>query len=76
MAPSSTTTVDSTLPPADRPEVEVLVDGTWHYGELRMWTQHDDESWSANVVWSRAHGANRLDTFLAETFGRWAAVEW
>ena len=25
--------------PADRPEVEVLVDGAWVYGELRMWTQ-------------------------------------
>jgi hypothetical protein len=31
-------------PPADRPEVEVLVEGTWHYGELRMWTQHRDGS--------------------------------
>ena len=52
--------------PADRPEVEVLVEGTWHYGELRMWTQHRDGSWSANVMWTRAHGENRLDTFPAE----------
>ena len=25
-------------PPADRPEADVLVDGTWFVGELRMWS--------------------------------------
>jgi hypothetical protein len=53
-------------PPADRPEVEVLVDGTWYPGELRMWTQGEDGSWSANVMWSRASGENRLDTFPSD----------
>ena len=31
-----------------------------------MWPKHDDGSWSANGMWSRTHGENRLDTFLAE----------
>ena len=53
-------------PPADRPEVEVLVDGTWHYGELRMWRRSEEGSWLANVRWTRAQGENRLDTFPAE----------
>lgn len=35
--------------PLDRPDVEVLVDGTWCPGELRMWTQHDDDTWTADV---------------------------
>ncbi len=55
--------------PADRPEVEVLVDGAWFYGELRMWTQHRDGSWWANVMWSSAVAENRLDTFNAEDVG-------
>ena len=29
-------------PIADRPDVEVNVAGTWHYGQLRMSTRHDD----------------------------------
>ena len=28
-------------PPAERPEVQLLVEGTWHYGELRMWKRRD-----------------------------------
>jgi hypothetical protein len=51
--------------PHERPEVEVLVNGAWHYGELRMWTRHDDRSWSAQVTWSRAAGENLIGTFPA-----------
>jgi len=53
--------------PADRPEVEVLVEDSWRYGELRMWRRGEDGSWLANVTWSRAPGENRIDTFPAET---------
>ena len=28
--------------PDERPEVEVLVDGAWFYGELSMWTDNRD----------------------------------
>jgi hypothetical protein len=37
--------------PDDRPDVEVLVDGAWCDGELRMWTQREDGSWWGNVAW-------------------------
>ena len=49
----------------ERPEVEVP-DGTWFYGELRMWTHERDGSWSAQVTWSRAVGENFIDTFAAD----------
>ena len=52
--------------PADRPEVEVLIDGVWYPGELCMWTQASDGSWSADVMWSRVSGENRNDTFPAD----------
>lgn len=50
--------------PGDRPDVLVDVDGTWLPGELRMWVQADDDSWSAQVQW-RPVGTNsrRVDTF-------------
>ena len=51
---------------ADRPQIELLVDDTWYPGELRMWTQARDGSWSANVMWSRVSGENRIDTFPAD----------
>jgi hypothetical protein len=53
-------------PPGERPDVEVLVDGTWCDGELRMWTRRED-GWWGNVSWrppgehTRRHG-----TFLAD----------
>ena len=50
-------------PIAARPDVEVYVAGTWHYGQLRMWTRHHDGTWSAQVTWSRAPGENMIDTF-------------
>jgi len=52
-------------PPADRPEVKVLVDGVWYPGELRMWTQAIEGSWFANVTWSRVSGKPWLDTVPA-----------
>lgn len=50
--------------PGDRPDVEVLVDGDWSVGELRMWKPVDPESWVAQVQW-RPPGTNtrRIDTF-------------
>lgn len=50
----------------DRREVEVLVDGVWHYGEQRSWDQDEDGAWSAVVTWSAAPGENRLDRFPAD----------
>lgn len=48
--------------PAERPLCEVDIDGTWHPGEVRMWTQHDD-GWTAQVTYSLAAGDNRIGTF-------------
>lgn len=52
-------------PHAERPEVEVLVDGAWYYGEVRMQTQLDDGSWEFIVEWVERPGDRRLDTFSA-----------
>jgi hypothetical protein len=54
------------IKPADRPMAEVLVDGEWRPAEIRMWTQEDDGSWTANVSWSSGPFENRLDVFPAE----------
>ena len=45
-------------PIADRPDVEVSVDGR-RYGLLRMWNRHDDGTWWAQVQSSRAEGQDR-----------------
>lgn len=52
--------------PGDRPDVEVLVDDHWWPGELRMWTQHDDGTWTAQVQWRRRPADTHIDTFPAE----------
>jgi len=54
-------------PPGDWPAVEVLVDGQWLDGELRVWTQHRDGTWWANVSW-RPTGeySRRLGNFPAD----------
>ena len=53
--------------PLERPNVEVLIDGTWCYGQVRMQTQLDDGTWEINVQWfSEAEHTNRIDTFPAE----------
>ena len=53
--------------PADRPDVEVLVDGEWCVGEVRMQWQEDDGLWWAQVQW-RPPGTHtrKLDNFPAE----------
>lgn len=49
----------------DRPECEVLVDGEWWFGEVRMWTQDVDGAWTANASYSR-DGLTHLGTFPAD----------
>ena len=39
--------------PLERPDVEVLVDGTWLPAEVRMATLLDDSSWEFSVAWHR-----------------------
>lgn len=51
-------------PPAERPDVEVLVDGAWYAGELRAWTPGPD-GWVAQVQWRRVAGETRLANFPA-----------
>lgn len=50
--------------PADRPDVEVMVDGNWHPGELRMW-QPTPDGWAGQVQWRREVGMTFLDSFPA-----------
>lgn len=51
----------------DRPDVEVLVDGQWRPGEVRMQTQLDDGTWELNVQWQPAgEQTRRIDTFTAD----------
>jgi len=53
--------------PDERPDVEVLVDGVWCDGELRMWTQLKDGLWQGNVQWRPADEPTRyLGTFAAD----------
>lgn len=63
--PGSVTKQQMTYFGFDRPDVEVLVDGTWWPGQLRMWTRHDDGTWTGNVLFHDAEG-NRADTFPAD----------
>lgn len=51
--------------PADRPEIEALVDGTWHSGELRAWVPRDG-SWEARVWYSLRPGHMCLVTLAAD----------
>jgi hypothetical protein len=53
-------------PPADRPEVEVLVNGTRHHGELRMWDPAPGRVLAGERDVDPAHGEHQLDTFPAE----------
>lgn len=50
----------------ERPDCEVLLGGRWVWGQIRMWTHHDDDTWSANVLYQAEPGENRLDPFPAE----------
>lgn len=51
-------------PPAERPDIEVLVDGTWHPGELRGWWDRGGQR-PMNVSWRTGPGLTRLDTVPA-----------
>jgi hypothetical protein len=50
----------------ERPDVEVLVDGTWHRGELRGSWRRLDGADGCNVSWRERAGMTRLDTVSAE----------
>jgi hypothetical protein len=49
--------------PGERPDIEVLVDGVWREGELRMWIQREDGTWWAQVTWRSGPGSSRIGTF-------------
>jgi len=51
--------------PAERPECKALVDGRWVPAEIRMWVQHDDGTWTADVGNATAPAENRIGTFSA-----------
>ena len=55
--------------PAERPECEALVDGRWVPAEVRMWVQHDDGTWTADVGYSPAPFARRPDGNLPPRTG-------
>lgn len=55
-----------TYPIDQRPDVEVLVDGTWYPGELRQWIDSAGRR-TCDVSWRRAPTQTRIDTFPAET---------
>ncbi|HXH77339.1 hypothetical protein [Nocardioides sp.] len=54
----------TTYSPDERPDVEVLVNGVWHPGELRAWQRRDD-GWWANVQWRPRAGETYIDTVPA-----------
>ena len=49
----------------DMPEVEVLIDNAWYFGDLRMWSPNDDGTWTAHVTYNLAAGERRIDSFPA-----------
>jgi hypothetical protein len=49
-----------------RPDVEVLVDGTWYPGEARGYWDGDDGQAIIDVQWRSAPGQARIDGFPAE----------
>jgi len=51
--------------PYERPDVEVLVEGTWWPGELRGYWDRGGRR-LMNVSWRTAPGMTRLDTVPAE----------
>ena len=57
---------DVVYAPADRLEVEVLVDGSGFLGSCGCGGRLPDGFWSANVMWSGTRGENRLDNVPAE----------
>lgn len=47
----------------ERPRVLVRVDGEWHHGVLRKWSQDPQGGWWGSVAWGRTPGTRFLDTF-------------
>ncbi|CAA9384141.1 MAG: hypothetical protein AVDCRST_MAG32-1862 [uncultured Nocardioides sp.] len=47
----------------ERPDVLVQVDGEWHRGVLRKWSQDVQGGWWGSVAWGRTPGTRFLDTF-------------
>lgn len=45
--------------PADRPDVEVLVDGEWRPGELRAWYPVGETDWEGLVDWQPSGSLSR-----------------
>ncbi len=41
---------DKVYPPGDRPEIEILRDGRWLFGDLHAWQARGDEQWAV-VSW-------------------------
>ena len=52
--------------PGERPAVEALVDGEWRPGELRAWTQHDEEARTFDVQYQPAGNSRTIGTFTVE----------
>lgn len=50
------------LPPGERPDVEVRVDGGWYPGEVRSWST-SPSGWWANCSWRQELGETQLGTF-------------
>ena len=51
--------------PADRPDIEGLIDDTWWPGELRMW-RRTPTGWEAQVQWRDRPGNTRITTATAD----------
>lgn len=45
--------------PADRPDVQVLVEGDWRPGELRAWYPAGETAWEALVDWQPVGSTSR-----------------
>ncbi|HZW45809.1 MAG TPA: hypothetical protein VFF32_15765 [Dermatophilaceae bacterium] len=62
--------------PAERPDVEALIDGQWRPGELRAWTQHEDGTRTFDVQYqpvgtnSRTIGTFTADEIRSDTVDR------
>ena len=59
--------------PDERPDVLVEVDGEWHRGVLRKWSQDPTGAWWGSVAWGRSPGRRFLDTVHSDRI--WAATD-
>ena len=58
-------------PPDERPEVEVLVDGAWHYGQLRMSTHDATADGRLQVTWTARPASTSSTRFAPSGCVRW-----